>query len=370
MSDVNIGVNQDSMTELDVIGRKDSTDESPPTENASSTEEGETNPLQSEVKEVPGEINATSDTSELKKPETPSGGVDQESGEVRKDTTPRSLSIKPVNLQLSTYVKPENDDTLVVWDWNDLWGGDIHTVTWESKTLQGLSHIATNMAKEVSTQATKQAIQYTAFVGALFAAVAVPSALITVSQLIDDPYQLVILRADAAGKELARCLLESEERRPVTLMGFSFGARVIYSCLIELARHQELWEEQQEREEMGEEIPENVRTNKLDSDPDEYLKEPASIVEDVVFMGLPRLIDNHGMWVCRQIVGGRLVNCYNKEDWLLPLMFLSRGGTKTGGTHPVDAIPGIENYNVTHLVKAHAKYGDAVPSILQLVSSM
>eukprot|EP00978_Attheya_sp_CCMP212_P012513 scaffold31209_cov42-Attheya_sp.AAC.2 len=91
------------------------------------------------------------------------------------------------------------------------------------------------------------------------------------------------------------------------------------------------------------------------------MKEPASIVEDVVFMGLPRLIDNHGMWFCHQIVGGRLVNCYNKEDWLLPLMFLRRGGTNTGGTHPVDFTPGIENYNVTHLVKAHAKYGDAVP---------
>eukprot|EP00978_Attheya_sp_CCMP212_P011848 scaffold29430_cov27-Attheya_sp.AAC.1 len=68
MSDVNVGVNQDSMTELDVIGCKDITYESPRLKIlVQQKREGETSPPQSQVKEVPGEINATSDTSELKK---------------------------------------------------------------------------------------------------------------------------------------------------------------------------------------------------------------------------------------------------------------------------------------------------------------
>ena len=43
-----------------------------------------------------------------------------------------------------------------------------------------------------------------------------PSALATASKLIDDPYQIAVIRADAAGKELAKCLLQSDERRQVT----------------------------------------------------------------------------------------------------------------------------------------------------------
>lgn len=98
------------------------------------------------------------------------------------------------------------------------------------------------MAIEVSTQATKVALQFSV-IGAIVSAVAVPSALLTATKLIDDPYQIVILRADEAGRELAKCLLQSDERRPVTLVGFSFGARVIYSCLRELAHQQDIWEE-------------------------------------------------------------------------------------------------------------------------------
>lgn len=101
----------------------------------------------------------------------------------------------------------------VVWDWTRLYGGDLHTVTWESSMLSSLCHIVENMAMEVSSQATKVALQYSV-IGAIISAVALPSALLTASKLIDDPYQIVVIRADEAGKELAKCLLQSDERRP------------------------------------------------------------------------------------------------------------------------------------------------------------
>lgn len=101
----------------------------------------------------------------------------------------------------------------VVWDWTRLYGSDLHTVTWESKMLSSLCHIVENMAIEVSSQATKAALQYSV-IGAIISAVALPSALLTASKLIDDPYQIVVIRADEAGKELAKCLLLSDERRP------------------------------------------------------------------------------------------------------------------------------------------------------------
>eukprot|EP00538_Stauroneis_constricta_P012562 CAMPEP_0119557630 /NCGR_PEP_ID=MMETSP1352-20130426/9239_1 /TAXON_ID=265584 /ORGANISM="Stauroneis constricta, Strain CCMP1120" /LENGTH=1297 /DNA_ID=CAMNT_0007604767 /DNA_START=274 /DNA_END=4167 /DNA_ORIENTATION=+ len=260
----------------------------------------------------------------------------------------------------------------IVWDWHAQVGGDLHTLTWESQVLSGLSHIVETMATEVTSQTTKQVLGATA-VGAIFAAVAIPSALLTASQLIDDPYQIVILRADEAGIELARCLLLSQERRPVSLIGYSFGARVIFTCLTELARHQELWEYQQSL--TPQELRKYKRDNRhklLNGDNEilDYVREPASIVQDVIVMGLPRTMEAQAIATARYMAGGNFVNCYSRKDWLLSLMFLARAGTQTCGTHPIDNIPGIENYNVTDLVEAHAKYGDAVPKILKRIGPM
>jgi len=277
------------------------------------------------------------------------------------------------SLQTSKQCKGKDQDkSLVVWDWQALYGGDLHTVTWESKVLMNLTHIVSEVAAETTFHGTKMALQLTV-IGAFVAASALPSALFTASKLIDDPYQIVIMRADEAGKELAKCLLQSEERRPVTLVGFSFGARVIYSCLMELARHEQIWEERQAMYSGNgvssikkPAVSEDKR--KDDDDSFEYTREPASIVEDVVFMGLPRTVDSKAMTTCREIAGGRVINCYTKNDWLLSLMFYCRAGAQTCGTHPIENVPGIENYNVTEYVKAHARYGEAVPEILQLVN--
>lgn len=186
----------------------------------------------------------------------------------------------------------------------------------------------------MSSQATKVALQYSV-IGAIISAVAIPSALATASKLIDDPYQIVLIRADEAGKELAKCLLQSDERRPVTLVGFSFGARVIYSCLRELARQQDIWEETRARKsnttEKEDEKKKSIRSSFLykkkktdDEVTFEYDREPASLVADVIFIGLPRAIDKKVLTSCRRVTGGRLVNCYTRNDWLLSLMFVAR----------------------------------------------
>ena len=220
----------------------------------------------------------------------------------------------------------------IIWDWKRLYGtADIHTVTWESKMLSSLCHIVENMALEVSGQATKVALQYSV-IGAIISAIAIPSALLTASKLIHHSYQIVVIRADEAGKELAKCLLQSDERRPVTLVGFSFGARVIYSCLRELARQQDIWEEVRAAKEHGTvEESKSSRSSfllKSKKNKDElrfdYDREPASLVGDVIFIGLPCAIDTKVLTSCRRVTGGRLVNCYTRNDWLLSLMFVAR----------------------------------------------
>ena len=262
----------------------------------------------------------------------------------------------------------------IVWDWRRLYGiADIHTISWESQHLSSLCHIVENLALEVSSQATKVALQFSV-IGAIISAVAIPSALLTASKLIDDPYQICILRADEAGRELAKCLLQSDEKRPVSLVGFSFGARVIYACLRELARQQEIWEDSRvpktcgsPDQKDGSRLPSFLQKKKSRENLRfEYDREPASLVEDVVFIGLPRVLDKTVISSCRRVTGGRLVNCYISHDWLLSLMFAARGGFPCG-IRPITDVPGVENIDVSDLVESHIRYADAVPRILQRV---
>jgi hypothetical protein len=79
-------------------------------------------------------------------------------------------------------------------------------------------------------------------------AIAWPYALVNAANMIDGAWTLGVERADAAGKGLARSLLLSRAgNHPVILVGFSFEAHMIYSCLKELATYQENWEDYQER---------------------------------------------------------------------------------------------------------------------------
>lgn len=75
------------------------------------------------------------------------------------------------------------------------------------------------------------------FVVGIMTAIAWPAALIAASSMIDNPWHVCTRRASEAGKQLAEVLLSREQgNRPVTLIGFSLGARVIFSCLEELAK--------------------------------------------------------------------------------------------------------------------------------------
>ena len=128
---------------------------------------------------------------------------------------------------------------------------------------------------------------------------------------------------------MGKCLLQSDERRPVTLVGFSFGARVIYSCLRELARQQDIWEDNRAPKSNNNKV-EGKKSSFLKKKSTEeslrfqYDREPASLVADVIFIGLPRAIDKKVLTSCRRVTGGRLVNCYTTNDWLLSLMFVAR----------------------------------------------
>ena len=136
-------------------------------------------------------------------------------------------------------------NALVLWDYEAEYGGELYTIQWETDLLMELCDSVTDLAVDVVGNAAREILKQTAL-STLISAIAWPYGLVRAANMIDGTWTLAIERADLAGIELARSLLESQAgHRPVTLVGFSMGARTIYSCLKELARHQELWEKQQ-----------------------------------------------------------------------------------------------------------------------------
>lgn len=68
-------------------------------------------------------------------------------------------------------------------------------------------------------------------------ALQLPIVLSKLAYLIDNPWNVSLVRANAAGLILADSIMDRNlGKRPITLLGFSLGARVIFSCLKELAK--------------------------------------------------------------------------------------------------------------------------------------
>jgi hypothetical protein len=119
--------------------------------------------------------------------------------------------------------------------------------------------------------------------------------------------------------------------RPMTLIGFSLGARVIFYALKELARQKAF-----------------------------------GIVQDVFLLGTTLTASTHTWCETRSVVSGRYVNAYAKNDWVLNYLFrATSGGLNTvAGLRPILDVPGLENVDVTDKIAGHMSYRTFMPLIL------
>ncbi|KAL1569543.1 transmembrane and coiled-coil domain-containing protein 4-like isoform X4 [Salvia divinorum] len=157
----------------------------------------------------------------------------------------------------------------------------------------------------------------------LLTALAWPATLLYLTDIIDSKWTIALNRSDKAGNLLAEVLLKGlHGQRPVTLVGFSLGARVIFRCLQTLAESEN----------------------------------SAGLVERVVLLGAPIGIKGMNWEATRKLVSGRYVNVYSTNDWMLGIAFRANLLTQgLAGIQPVD-IPGIENVDVTELIEGHSSY--------------
>jgi len=286
----------------------------------------------------------------------------------------------------SSKTSPKDLKLHQAWDFQSKYRGEQYLISWESKLLAQLSDSAKEFQKDLAKSAAGEALKKTAL-SSLMAAIALPTTLLSLTGVIDEAWTLAAERADEAGVVLARSLLESDGgHRPASLIGYSFGARVIVSCLLELSRQQRIWDQDRPRECQieGKEPPKLQRgsvmrrissrqASRVQTHQPLLAREPASVVEDVVLMGCPASISSQEWVELRSICGGRLINCYSRKDLMLSILFrvLKNGITKIlsppAGIQEVVGVPGIESYDVTGIVSNHDEYIVSVNEILDAV---
>ncbi|CAN8016945.1 unnamed protein product, partial [Ixodes persulcatus] len=156
-----------------------------------------------------------------------------------------------------------------------------YCLRYESSYLLELGHAIDYLFSFAVSMAAQEALKYTILSG-LIAAITWPATLVMVAGVIDNPWGVCIRRSAEVGRHLAEILLARQQgKRPVTLVGFSLGARVIFYCLKEMAKR----------------------------------KGCEGIIEDAVLLGAPVPAHKEEWKPMARVVSGRIVNGYCRYDW-------------------------------------------------------
>ena len=213
-------------------------------------------------------------------------------------------------------------------------GGEAFALRWELQALLALGNALQNFVTTYAWGYIKKEIIKRTVLAGLWSALMLPLAMLKISKLVDNPFSVAKARADKAGEVLADALIsKAQGERPVSLVGYSLGGRVIYSCLLALA----------ERKAFG-------------------------LIDSVVVMGAPMPSDATDWRTLRSVVSGRFVNVYSENDYMLAFLYrTSSVQLGVAGLQAIEGVHGVESVNVTELVSGHLRYQHMVGMILSKV---
>ncbi|KAL8827626.1 MAG: hypothetical protein Q9170_006938 [Blastenia crenularia] len=202
--------------------------------------------------------------------------------------------------------------------------------------LEALMNLGNSISAMVSSAAwgyaKSEMIKHTIF--AELTAALWPIAILKIGRVVDNPFSIAKTRSDKAGELLADALVnKAQGERPVTLVGYSLGARVIYSCLMSLAR-----------------------------------RKAFGLIESVVLIGAPAPSTTGDWRVMRSVVASRLVNVYSENDYVLGFLYRTSSiQYGVAGLQKIDGLPGVENVDVSETVSGHLRYRYLVGAILRRI---
>lgn len=242
-----------------------------------------------------------------------------------------------VAVGISGWLTDESDITA---PWHVLRSSTIESfaLRWEVSSLRDLGMSITKVLKSYAWSAAKLELVRRTIFASLFAGLW-PLGLLRIARVLDNPYSVTKARSDMAGQVLAEVLMQKAQgERPVTLVGFSLGARVIYQALLCLA----------EQNAFG-------------------------LVESVVLIGTPTPSEERAWRRIRAVVAGKLVNVYSQEDHTLGFLYRTSSlQLGVAGLQPVEGVEGVErveNFDATGLMngKGHAQYRYIIGQILRQI---
>jgi hypothetical protein len=205
--------------------------------------------------------------------------------------------------------------------------------------LEALGSAFRILATEAVTFSIQQALAHT-IMGTLLAGLAFPLALTKLGYIVDNPWANALDRSRLAGLILADALMNRNlGARPITLVGYSLGARVIFFCLLELARVKAF-----------------------------------GLVENVALFGTPVSGTKTEWKECTTVVSGRFINGYATNDWLLGFLFRTStvGLGNIAGLRPLMHIEGnrVQNVDCTDVITGHLSYRTFMPKLLKRAGFM
>ena len=216
---------------------------------------------------------------------------------------------------------------------------DMQLLRWETNLQLKLGDSVPKLFRSTGSQVVQNMI-LPASLAAVNQAVALPLTIIKLTNYIDGVWTLMEKRADIAGKALAMSILEGActRRRPVSLIGFSMGARLIFSCLQHLS-------------------------TLLEKD-----SSVADIIEDVVLLGCP-VTTERAIWEgIRPVINGRLINGFSRSDLVLSFLYRIEGlRIFVAGVSQVDS-PFVENVDLSSIIGYHGDYALKMKQLLQLLN--
>ncbi|MCJ1252860.1 hypothetical protein MMC24_000666 [Lignoscripta atroalba] len=209
---------------------------------------------------------------------------------------------------------------------------EVFALRWE---LEALMNLGTGMSAIVTSTAWSYAkvevFQRTVF-ASLLGAVMWPVGLLQIASLVDNPFSVARTRADKAGEVLADALINrAQGERPVALLGYSLGARVIYSCLVSLAK-----------------------------------RKAFDLISNVILLGAP-VPNSSFVWrLMRSVVAGRIINVFSEHDYVLGFLYrTSSAQYGIAGLQKVEGVKGVENVDVSEIVSGHLRYRYLLGRILK-----
>ncbi|XP_063001549.1 transmembrane and coiled-coil domain-containing protein 4 [Elgaria multicarinata webbii] len=220
------------------------------------------------------------------------------------------------------------------------WSNLLHSkeqycLAWESKYLMELGNALDSLLNGLVNMVAQEALKYTVLSG-IVAALTWPASLLAVASVIDNPWGVCLHRSAEVGKHLAQILLGRHQgKRPVTLIGFSLGARVIYFCLQEMAKEEDC----------------------------------KGIIEDVILLGAPVEGDAKCWKPIAKVVSGKIINGYCRGDWLLSFVYrTSSAQLNVAGLQPVNLDDRrMVNVDLSSVVSGHLDYMKQMDTILKAV---